>query len=86
MDTTFEHFLQEGATSLTVLRSVWQTYWLYQNLADDDNIISKLEESLDKLGTRFENFLQQLEEAGWDINLISLKVPKEILIEETHGV
>lgn len=68
-----------------MLRSVWQTYWLYQNLADADNFISKLEESLNKLGTRFENFLQQLKEAGWDINLISLKVPKEILIEETHG-
>ncbi|KAK1355726.1 Root UVB sensitive family [Heracleum sosnowskyi] len=76
---------KEGATSLTVLRSVWQTYWLYQNLVHADNFISKLEESLNKLDSRFENFLQQLKEAGWDINLISLKVPKEILIEETHG-
>ncbi|XP_074354539.1 protein root UVB sensitive 5 [Apium graveolens] len=76
---------KEGATSLTVLRSVWQTYWLYENLTDDDNFTSKLEESLNKLGARFENFLQQLKEAGWDTNLISLKVPKEILIEENHG-
>lgn len=76
---------KEGATSLTVLRSVWQTYWLYQNLADTDNFIDKLEESLNVLGTRFESFLQQLEEAGWDTNLISLKIPKEIFIEETHG-
>ncbi|XP_063948680.1 protein root UVB sensitive 5 [Daucus carota subsp. sativus] len=76
---------KEGATSLTVLRSVWQTYWLYQNLADTDAYINKLEESLNVLSTRFENFLQQLKEAGWDINLLSLKVPKDIFIEETHG-
>lgn len=81
-----EHILllQEGATSLTVLRSVWQTYWLYQNWAGLKIVVDQLEQSLTELENRFDNFLQQLKEAGWDTNQINLKVPKEISIEEPH--
>lgn len=67
-----------------MLRSVWQTYWLYQNWAGLKIVVDQLEQSLTELENRFENFLQQLKEAGWDTNQINLKVPKEISIEEPH--
>nr|GEU68849.1 hypothetical protein [Tanacetum cinerariifolium] len=73
---------KDGATSLSVLRSVWQTYWLYKNQRREDNIFDHLKESLAELDRQFENFLQQLRDAGWDINQINLKVRKDILIEE----
>ncbi|KAK2999638.1 hypothetical protein RJ639_022895, partial [Escallonia herrerae] len=80
----FEVFVsfKEGATSLSVLRSVWQTYWLYQNSGSVDNVVYQLEQSLIELEDRFDNLLQQLEEAGWDTNQINLKVHKEISIKE----
>ncbi|XP_019249180.1 PREDICTED: protein root UVB sensitive 5 isoform X2 [Nicotiana attenuata] len=80
----FEVFVsfKEGATSLSVLRSVWQTYWLYQNWGWSDNVFDRLEQSLVELKHRFPDLLQQLIEAGWDANNLSLKVPKEMSIEE----
>ncbi|XP_057982011.1 protein root UVB sensitive 5 isoform X2 [Malania oleifera] len=80
----FEVFVsfKAGATSLSVLRSVWQTYWLHENWGGLDNIFNQLEQSLLALEDRFRNFLQQLEGVGWDTNQINLRVPKEISIEE----
>ncbi|XP_009804144.1 protein root UVB sensitive 5-like isoform X2 [Nicotiana tabacum] len=80
----FEVFVsfKEGATSLSVLRSVWQTYWLYQNWGWSDNIFDRLEQSLVELKHKFPDLLQQLIEAGWNTNNLSLKVPKEMSIEE----
>lgn len=80
--TYSSHLLQEGATSLSVLRSVWQTYWLYQNWGWSDNIFDRLEQSLVELKHKFPDLLQQLIEAGWNTNNLSLKVPKEMSIEE----
>ncbi|KAM3325805.1 protein root UVB sensitive 5 isoform X1 [Capsicum chacoense] len=73
---------KEGATSLSVFRSVWQTYWLYQNWGWSDNIFDQLEQSLVELKDRFPDLLQQLTDAGWDTNNLSLKVPKEMSIKE----
>ncbi|KAK9291085.1 hypothetical protein L1049_009272 [Liquidambar formosana] len=75
-----------GATSLSVLRSVWQTYWLHENWDRLDNVFELLEQSLLELEARFENFIQQLEGAGWNTHQISLKVPKEFAIEELDHV
>ncbi|XP_055812679.1 protein root UVB sensitive 5 isoform X2 [Solanum dulcamara] len=82
--THFQVFVsfKEGATSLSVFRSVWQTYWLYQNWGWSDNIFDRLEQSLVELRDRFPDLLQQLTDAGWDTNSLSLKVPKEMLIKE----
>ncbi|XP_022893666.1 protein root UVB sensitive 5 isoform X1 [Olea europaea var. sylvestris] len=87
LQTKFEVFVsfKEGATSLSVLRSMWQTYWLDQNWSRSDDLFEQLERSLIELKAGFDNFLQQLEEAGWDTNQINLKVPKEISIEETSN-
>ncbi|XP_010253866.1 PREDICTED: protein root UVB sensitive 5 isoform X2 [Nelumbo nucifera] len=71
-----------GATSLSVLRSIWQTYWLCEHLRASGDAFHQLEQSLLALEQRFENFLKQLEGAGWDVHHIKLKVPRELLIEE----
>ncbi|OVA02683.1 Vitamin B6 photo-protection and homoeostasis [Macleaya cordata] len=82
--TQFEVFIsfKVGAASLTVLRSIWQTYWLHEHWRGVDNVFDQIQESLLELEERFDNFLQQLEEAGWDVQQIKLKVPKELLFEE----
>ncbi|XP_077221860.1 root UVB sensitive protein (Protein of unknown function, DUF647) isoform X2 [Tasmannia lanceolata] len=72
-----------GATSLSVLRCVWQAYWLHQHWRGSDQVFFHIEESLSKLEERFDDFLQQLEGAGWNTCQINLKVPKKLLIEET---
>ncbi|GFY82361.1 root UVB sensitive protein [Actinidia rufa] len=72
-----------GATSLSVLRSVWQTYWLHQNWDGNSDFCDQLEQSLGELEGRFQNFMEQLEEAGWNTHQLSLKVPKEQFFEET---
>ena len=69
-----------------MLRSLWQTYWLYENQAGVENVVSLLEQSLIELELGFENFLQQLKEAEWDINQINLKVSKETSIEEVGPI
>lgn len=74
--------MQEGATSLSVLRSVWQFYWLHQNRSESDDVFSQLEQSLIELNDKFDDFLLQLEKNGWETNQIYLKVPKEISIQE----
>ncbi|KAA8541376.1 hypothetical protein F0562_025354 [Nyssa sinensis] len=87
-EINFEVFVafKVGATSLSVLRSVWQTYWLCQNWGNDDDVFDWLEKSLMELEDRFQNFTQQLEGAGWDTQNINLKVPKELVIEEVSAV
>ncbi|KAI3474732.1 hypothetical protein Pfo_029917 [Paulownia fortunei] len=86
--TEFEVFVsfKEGATSLSVFRSVWQSYWLHLNWSKSDDVFSQLERSLIELNDRFDDFWLQLEEAGWDTTQINLKVPKEISIQEHHTI
>ncbi|KAK1419329.1 hypothetical protein QVD17_28494 [Tagetes erecta] len=74
---------KDGATSLSVLRSVWQTYWLFNNQSlRRENMFDWLKESLEELDYQFEKFLLQLKDVGWDINHISLKVCNDVLIED----
>ncbi|XP_073044516.1 protein root UVB sensitive 5-like [Primulina eburnea] len=84
--TEFEVFVsfKEGATSVSVLRSVWQSYWLHQNWSKSDDAFHQLEQSLVELNARFDDFLLQLEASEWDTSQINLKVPKEILVQEHH--
>lgn len=73
---------KEGATSVSVLRSVWQSYWLHENWSKSDDAFHQLEQSLVELNARFDDFLLQLEASEWDTSQINLKVPKEILVQE----
>ncbi|XP_020701053.2 protein root UVB sensitive 5-like [Dendrobium catenatum] len=77
-----------GATSLSVLKSLWQVYWLHNHHKelDRDDVLGWLNESLLKLEARFTVFLKQLEEAGWQKDQISLKVPKHLLFEEADSL
>lgn len=99
-----------GATSMTVLRSIWQTYWLYvhgdlfndgdhlalsskENVPDKDSfhLSNHLMESLSKLDENFDDFLYLVENAGWDVKQLALKVPTKVTIiqedemEEENG-
>ncbi|KAI3906595.1 hypothetical protein MKW98_009503 [Papaver atlanticum] len=88
LQTEFQVFIsfKVNATGLSVLRSIWQTYWLYEHCQgrESKNVFDQLQESMLKLDARFDDFLKQLEEAGWDVKLIKLKVPTELLFEEMH--
>lgn len=75
---------QESATSMSVLRSLWQAHWLHKNLLRRNEVLSWLEESLDALEHGFTDFLMQMEGAGWDQNQIILKVPKEPVVALEH--
>uniref|UniRef100_A0A7C9E456 Protein root UVB sensitive/RUS domain-containing protein n=1 Tax=Opuntia streptacantha TaxID=393608 RepID=A0A7C9E456_OPUST len=75
---------KEGATSMSALRSMWQAYWLYENWDSSVDFIKALEESLLILEARFNDFVELLEEAGWNTCQINLNVPKEPYIEELH--
>ncbi|KAI9392493.1 hypothetical protein POPTR_006G099700v4 [Populus trichocarpa] len=80
-----------GATSMSVLRSVWQTYWLHENWKSFDNRSSdtdydQLAQSLLEMEVKFEDFMQQLDAVGWDTSQINLKVPRKISIEELGPV
>lgn len=81
----FEVFVsfKVGATSMSVLRSVWQTYWLHKNLIPTNDILDQMKKSLVEMEARFVDFIQQLDGAGWDTHQLNLKVPKEISIDET---
>jgi hypothetical protein len=74
---------KESATSISVLRSLWQAHWLQKNLQNQDDVFSWLEDSILALEHGFTDFLEQMERAGWDQNQIILKVPKEpVLVSE----
>jgi hypothetical protein len=75
--------LQVEATSVSVLRSVWQTYWLHENWDSSDDVFHQLTQSILQMEDRFEDFIQQLSRAGWDTDQITLRVPKEITIDES---
>ncbi|XP_048501016.1 protein root UVB sensitive 5 isoform X2 [Beta vulgaris subsp. vulgaris] len=70
-----------GATSLSVLQSVWQAYWLHEHWDHSVDVIKALEESLINLEQRFDSFMELLEEAGWNTQKLNLNVPKEPFIE-----
>lgn len=76
--------LQVGATSLSVLRSIWQTFWLSENWESKDNIYDQLANSLMELEDRFDDFIQKLKSAKWDTQQLNLKVPKEISIDDIN--
>ncbi|KAK9193514.1 hypothetical protein WN944_004211 [Citrus x changshan-huyou] len=80
----FEVFVsfKVGAASLSVLRSVWQVYWLHENRESFDNLFDWLSHSLLVMEDRFDDFIQQLKGAGWNTHQLNLKVPKEISIDE----
>ncbi|KAG2587082.1 protein root UVB sensitive 5-like isoform X2 [Panicum virgatum] len=74
---------KESATSISVLRSLWQAHWLQKNLQNQDDVFSWLEDSILALELGFTDFLEQMERASWDRNQIIVKVPKEpVLVSE----
>ncbi|XP_010907965.1 protein root UVB sensitive 5 isoform X2 [Elaeis guineensis] len=76
-----------GATGLSVLKSLWQVYWLHEQQGRlPDHVFSWLEESLLNLEDGFADFLKQLEEAGWDKHRIGLNVPNGLLFEEIGSI
>jgi len=74
--------LQDGATSVSVLRSVWQTFWLSENWDKDVNICDQIANSLMELEQRFEDFIQKLKDAEWDTQQLNLKVSKNLFIDD----
>uniref|UniRef100_A0A0D9UWL1 Uncharacterized protein n=1 Tax=Leersia perrieri TaxID=77586 RepID=A0A0D9UWL1_9ORYZ len=75
---------KEAATSMSVLRSLWQAHWLHKNQPRQDDVLSWLEESVLALENGFTDFLKQMEIAGWDQNQVILKVPKEPVLVMEH--
>lgn len=73
--------MQVGATSLSALRSVWQASWINQNWTIGGSSVHLLEQSVMELDSQFENFIQQLKEAGWDTNKITIRIPTDIIID-----
>lgn len=71
---------------MSVLRSVWQTYWLHENWDSSDNVFHQLAQSILQMEDRFEDFIQQLDRAGWDTLRLNLRVPVEITIDELGPV
>ncbi|KAG5022702.1 hypothetical protein JHK85_019044 [Glycine max] len=71
-----------GATNVSVLRSVWQSFWLSENWDSDDNVRDQIATSLMELEEKFEDFIQKLKDAEWDTQQLNLKVPKEIFIDD----
>jgi hypothetical protein len=76
--------LQVGATSVSVLRSIWQTFWLSENMEIKGNVYDQLANSLMELENRFDDFIQKLKAAEWDTQQLNLKVPKEISIDDIN--
>ncbi|CAA7406429.1 unnamed protein product [Spirodela intermedia] len=75
--------LKIGATGLTLVRSLWQAYWLDSNWnSGSDCLLGKLEESLVELEADFDDFLMKMKRSGWDDDAINIKVPKGPQLEE----
>lgn len=83
-EATYLVTFKEAATSMSVLRSLWQAHYLHQNRLKQDDLVAWLEESLTALEDGFADFIKQMEEAGWDQNQIFLKVPKEPVLVLEH--
>ncbi|CAD6232606.1 unnamed protein product [Miscanthus lutarioriparius] len=83
-EPTFLVTFKESATSMSVLRSLWQAHWLHKNQLRQEEVFPWLEESLVALENGFTDFLEQMCSAGWDQNLIILKVPKEPVLVLEH--
>ncbi|CAL4977725.1 unnamed protein product [Urochloa decumbens] len=83
-EPTFLVAFKEAATSMSVLRSLWQAHWLQKNQQNQDVVFSWLEDSILALEDGFTDFLEQMERAGWDQNQIILKVPKEPILMLEH--
>ncbi|KAI4353315.1 hypothetical protein L6164_002274 [Bauhinia variegata] len=81
-DLRFLVSFKVGATSVSVLRSLWQTFWLCENWDSKANVCDQLANSLLELENRFEDFTHKLNDAGWDTQQLNLKVPKEISIDD----
>lgn len=76
---------KEAATSMSVLRSLWQAHWLHENqLKQDSDVVAWLAGSLAALANGFADFVEQMEGAGWDQGQIFLKVPKEPVLVLEH--
>ncbi|WJX76652.1 Protein root UVB sensitive 5 [Trifolium repens] len=73
-----------GATSLSVLRSIWQTFWLSENWEIKGNVYDQLANSIMELENSFDDFIQKLKAAEWDTQQLNLKVPKEISIDDIN--
>ncbi|XP_078435592.1 root UVB sensitive protein (Protein of unknown function, DUF647) isoform X2 [Wolffia australiana] len=80
--------LKAGATGQTLVRSLWQAYWLDAHGLDKDSesVLGKLERSLEELDSGFDDFMLKLRSSGWDDDAITIKVPKGPLLEETFTV
>ncbi|CAL0304429.1 unnamed protein product [Lupinus luteus] len=83
-DLRFHVSFKVGATSVSVLRSVWQSFWLSENWNREGNVCDQLGNSLMELENKFEDFIQKLKVAEWDTQKLNLKVPKEILIDDIN--
>ncbi|KAK9716005.1 hypothetical protein RND81_06G205400 [Saponaria officinalis] len=71
-----------GATGLTALQSVWQAYWLYKHWGDSLELIKVLEGSLLSMEGQFDDFMERLEDAGWNTSKVNINVSKEPYIEQ----
>ncbi|KAI5069933.1 hypothetical protein GOP47_0014276 [Adiantum capillus-veneris] len=81
---------KEGATSVTVLRCIWQSEWIMKFILSKgnpsmaliptrwtlDKQLSLLAGSLEELKSSFDDFLLQMEQAGWETSSLVLKIPK----------
>ncbi|WVZ05776.1 hypothetical protein V8G54_019122 [Vigna mungo] len=81
-DLRFYVSFKVGATSVSVLRSMWQTFWLNENWDSDVNICDQIANSLMQLEEKFEDFIQKLKDAEWDTQQLNLKVPKNLFIDD----
>ncbi|KAL5058171.1 hypothetical protein RYX36_029775 [Vicia faba] len=83
-DLKFYVSFKVGATSLSVLQSIWQTFWLSENWKSKGNVCDQLANSLMELEDRFDDFIQKLKGAKWDTQQLNLKVPKEVSIDDIN--
>ncbi|KAJ1382738.1 Root UVB sensitive family [Sesbania bispinosa] len=85
-DLKFFVSFKVGATSVSVLRSVWQTFWLSENWDSKVNVCDQLANSLLELEERFDDFIHKLKDAEWDTQQLNLKIPKEISIDDINSL
>ena len=85
---------QEGATSETILRSIWQAEWIMASIESQEDFLSSmhkkekasrlsnqmtiLAKSLCELESKYREFVCKMEEAGWDTSILVLRIPKDV--------